>query len=292
MIDRSDWNHVADHGGRPVIGVTGPDRGGFVPWFFTALALYRAGARPRRIVPSRPIPEGLDGLVVGGGTDIDPKLYGRKATVAPSRRLERRHERMGLLRRLATLPRRLFKVVTRTGALAVDRPRDHLEITLLADAFANRRPVLGICRGAQLINVFFGGDLHQDLRAADLAPSRYDTILPRRPVRIAEGSRLKDWLGTTALRVNSLHNQAVRALGDGLRVAARDHDGIVQAIEHRRRPFFLGVQWHPEYLPQLRIQAKLFRGLVRQALRPVDEPMPARGEGGYVSSLGAVSALG
>jgi putative glutamine amidotransferase len=243
-------------------------------------------------VPSKPVPEDLDGLVVGGGTDIDPKLYGREPTVAPSHRLERRQDRMGLLRRLAALPRRMFKLVTRTGALTVDRPRDHLELTLLAESFAQRRPVLGICRGSQLINVFFGGDLHQDLWAADLAPSRYDTILPRRPVQIAESSRLLDQLGTASLRVNSLHNQAVRNLGDGLRVAARDHDGIVQAVEHRRRPFFLGVQWHPEYLPQLRSQSRLFRGLVRHALRHAEDPASEERVGGVAASLGSVSALG
>ena len=250
---------------RPVVGVTGPDLGGAVPWLFTALALRRAGAFPVRITPSRPLHPELDGLVIGGGTDIDPQLYGRPRSSAPSHRLARREQHMGFLERLTSLPRRLFKVVTRTGALAMDPPRDTLELSLLADSFTKNRPTLGLCRGAQLINVFLGGNLHQDLRAADLAPSRFDTILPRRSVQVEEESRLYALLETTDLWVNSLHNQAVHTLGDELQVVARDRDGIIQAVEHRHHPFFLGVQWHPEYLPQLPVQLRLFEGLVEAA---------------------------
>ena len=77
------------------------------------------------------------------------------------------------------------------------------------------------------------------------------TILPRKRVTLEEGTRLRRVLGGAPARVNALHRQAIHTLGDGLRVAARDRNGIVQAIEHEGLPFVVGVQWHPEYLPQL-----------------------------------------
>lgn len=255
-------------GARPVIGVTGPDRGGFVPWLCTAAALRRWGARPVRLSPARPAPgPDLHALVLGGGADIDPRRYGRSRHTAPSARPARRRRRRGVWGRLLALPARLavrlLKAVFRVGALTVDPARDAMELELLAAAVEGRRPVLGICRGAQLINVFFGGTLHQDLRGYDLNPSQVNGILPRKPIEVAADSRLAGILGTTRTRVNSLNNQAVDDLGSGLRVVARDRDGIVQAVEHREHPLLIGVQWHPEYLPQLAAQRRLFRGLVR-----------------------------
>lgn len=252
----------------PRIAVTGPDRGGWIPWLMTAAALRLAGGRPVRVTPRRRPPgtAGFDGMVLGGGSDIDPRLYGEERDRAPSRRVERRRSRLARLQRWLTAPAwlllRLFKRTLAIGALEVDRERDRMELELLERARAEGWPVLGICRGCQLINVFSGGDLHQDLRGYDLNPSKVDGVLPRKPIRITEGSRLEELLDTRECTVNSLHNQAVRKLGKGLRVSARDRDGIVQGIEHRGWPFWLGVQWHPEYLPQKSRQRRLFRALV------------------------------
>lgn len=239
----------------PRIAVTGPERGGFVPWIVTALALRRAGARPRRVTPRRPPARGFDALVLGGGSDVDPRLYGERRRTAPSRRLA------------ATpfaLVRRLVKGLFRVGAQELDPRRDEMEIRLLRRAVARRLPVLGICRGMQLINVFFGGDLHQDLLGYDLLRGQGNGILPRKLVAIAGDSRLGRFLGTTRCRVNSLHNQAVREVGNGLRIVARDRRGVVQAVEHRELSV-LGVQWHPEYLPQKPRQQGIFRGLAAAA---------------------------
>lgn len=255
---------------RPRIGVTGPDRGGAIPWWMTALALRSAGARPVRITPGRRRAIGdVDGLVIGGGSDLQPHLYGEERDRAPSRQVEKRRSRLGRLRRLFTAPTwlalRLLKGALGIGALEVDPERDRLELDLLESARENGRPVLGICRGCQLINVFFGGDLHQDLRGYDLNPSKVDGVLPKKPIRIVEGTRLHAVLGTSRTVVNSLHNQSVRDAGRGLRISAEDRDGIVQAVEHREPPFCLGVQWHPEYLPQKARQRRLFRRLVEAA---------------------------
>lgn len=251
----------------PTIGVTGPDRGGFPPWRFTAAALRRHGATAVRLSPGRARPEApLDGLVLGGGSDVDPRLYGARRLEAPSRQEARRRSRLGWLRRLLGLPWRLLKGMFRIGALPLDPPRDAFELELLTDAHERGLPVLGICRGSQLINTFFGGTLHQDLKAADLAPTRFDSVLPRRPVQILAGSRLRRVLGIERCRVNSLHNQAVDRPGDDLEIVARDDDGVVQAIEHREHPFLIGVQWHPEYLPQKRVQRRLFAALVHSAV--------------------------
>ncbi len=91
------------------------------------------------------------------------------------------------------------------------------------------------------------------------------TVLPRKPITVDVSSRLHDILGTASLVVNSLHEQAVNRPGKGLRIVARDRDGIVQAIEHTGDVLRLGVQWHPEYLPYRREQKRLFQALVDAA---------------------------
>lgn len=255
---------------RPRIAVTGPDRGGLVPWLMSATALYLAGGRPLRVTPRRLTAAGsFDGVLLGGGSDIDPHRYGADRDVAPSRRLERHRSRLVRLRRWLTAPAWLLALLLKKtlsiGALEIDPPRDHMELELLEKARAENLPVLGICRGCQLVNVFFGGDLHQDLRGYDLNPSKVDSVFPKKRIRIEGPSRLGELVGTGDCRVNSLHNQAVRNLGSGLAITARDGDGIVQGIEHQGLDFFLGVQWHPEYLPQKRRQRRLFRGLVTAA---------------------------
>jgi putative glutamine amidotransferase len=148
-----------------------------------------------------------------------------------------------------------------------DAARDQLEMRLIDEAVARRLPVLGICRGAQLLNVYFGGSLHRDLAGFYREDPETRTILPHKRIVITPGTRLARLLGHETRRVNALHRQAIDRLGRGVRVAARDRNGIVQAVEHESLPFVIGVQWHPEYLPQVPEQRKLFNALVAAAKR-------------------------
>lgn len=254
---------------RPFIGITGPDRGGFPAWFFARRAVRRAGGKPVRITPSRGMPDRpLDGLIVGGGADIEPARY--QPGAAPSVRDEMRgrsaRSKLRVLASYLLAPliyafRWLFSV----KRAYVDRSRDELELELLARAMASGAAILGICRGAQLLNVHLGGNLHRDLHDFYVEEANPWTVFPRKRVDIEAGSRLAAALGRTSCTVNSLHRQAVDEVGGGLRISAQEPNGVVQGVELPERPFVLGVQWHPEYLPQRPEQRRLFECLVEAA---------------------------
>ncbi|HET7410427.1 MAG TPA: gamma-glutamyl-gamma-aminobutyrate hydrolase family protein [Paracoccaceae bacterium] len=228
---------------RPRIGVTVSARTGWRVFPFFCLALWRAGGRAIRIQTGRDrlTLEGLDGLIIGGGDDLSVELYGGRL-----------------------VPESTF-----------DRARDTLEMALLAEAEERRIPILGVCRGAQLINVVRGGNLHQDIFATYPDARRLYTPLPRKRIRIAPGSRLAAIKGTEPSVVNALHSQSVDRLGEDLRAVAWDEAGIVQAIESARARFVLGVQWHPEYLVFSRRDQRLFAALVEAAREGRDAPWPA-----------------
>ncbi len=253
---------------RPTIVITGPDRGGFPAWWFAARAIRLAGGCPVRVTPSRGAPAELDGLIVGGGADVAPDRYGAHplAPLASRYRRTRSGPRLILdyvLAPVIYLLRRLFGLAQHNLG-GRDLKRDELELALLSRARDEGIPTLGICRGAQLMNILAGGTLHQD-RASFYTeqPLRW-TVFPRVAIEIARGSRLAALLGRARCYVNSLHRQAVNAVGRGLVVVARDGGGMVQAIEGKEG-FWLGVQWHPEYMPQVTEQRALFEGLVDAA---------------------------
>jgi putative glutamine amidotransferase len=254
---------------RPLIGITGPDHGGLAAWLASAWAVRRAGGRPVRITPRRSPPrEPLAGLVIGGGADVAASLYGEETRPVPSGSLARSSRRFG--RRLATallfpfwyLLRRLLST-KRAGR--GDPDRDALETRLFNEADAAGIPVLGICRGAQLLNVCRGGTLYQELAEYYVEFPQPQTVLPTKDVEVLPGSRLAAVLGRERCRVNSLHRQAVRTTGRSLAVVGREPNGVVQAIEDPDRPYLIGVQWHPEYLPQHPEQRRLFAALVEHA---------------------------
>lgn len=181
--------------------------------------------------------QAVDAVVLTGGDDPDPALFGEEP-----------------------LP----------GLGRIVPERDRLEVALARRALETGLPLLAICRGLQVMNVALGGDLYQDLGrqvpAARLhfqnAPRNY----PFHRVDLDPGTVTAAILATNTLRVNSFHHQAVRTPAPGLVVAARAGDGIIEGLEHPGHRFFLGVQWHPETMALERSeQARLFLSLVQAA---------------------------
>ena len=182
-----------------------------------------------------------DGFLIPGGQDIDPGRYGS-----------------------------VRKPHTHRSATA----RDAMEQTLVRAVVAAGKPLLGICRGMQSINVALGGTLHQDIQA-NVSPDALPHVqgrpfdLPAHMVDVVEGTRLASIVGAPRLGVNTIHHQSVAELGEGLVVnAVSPDDGIVEGIELPGDAFVVGVQWHPEHMWRTRPHSKrLFRALVEAAKR-------------------------
>lgn len=181
----------------------------------------------------------LDGLVLTGGPDINPRFY---------------------------------KEAPHGGLKDVDEAQDEMEMTLTRQVLAEGLPVLGICRGMQLLNVVMGGTLYQDIlqqvpKAFNHAPNADRSILTHR-VKIESDSCLHQIVGRRTLWVNSKHHQAVKSPAPGLAVSAVASDGVIEAVEDPRRPFVLAVQWHPEGLWHKNASAKrLFKALTAAAIK-------------------------
>ena len=234
---------------RPIVGITTYREGGVAwgAWTLEAAlvpasyvdAVEHAGGRPLLVPPSEEGVEEtldvLDGLLLAGGNDLDPALYGA----------ERHPETRGVVER-----------------------RDRAELALLEAALARDLPVLAVCRGSQVLNVLRGGDLVQHL-PDELGHERHrhtPGVFADHGVELEPGTRVAAVLGERA-PVKSHHHQGFGRIGEGLRVAARADDGIPEAVEDPERRFAVGVLWHPEEGEDF----ALFRELVEEARRYREE---------------------
>jgi len=162
---------------------------------------------------------------------------------------------------------------------SVDLSRDALELSLLRAVAERGKPFMGICRGCQVMNVGLGGTLYTHLPEQLPGALEHDQAeeghgSPSHQVQIESGSILSEILQATAIRVNSHHHQGIRALGAGLRVAARAPDGLVEALELPDHPFGLAVQWHPERLPHEPHATRLFSRFVEAAAEYRERAVP------------------
>lgn len=196
------------------IGISGPGRRSMAHRLIS-LGLRLHGARTHYIRPGdRTNVELLDGLVLSGGTHVHPGRYGQQPQVTAR----------------------------------YDLKRDATDTELLQQAEAINIPVLGICRGAQFINVFHGGSLCQNVTPLRVHTRHRPLLLPLQTVRLVRDSRLGGLMYSHVIGANRIHSQAIKRLGQDLRVTAVDNDLFVQAIENTGRQWLMGVQWHPEYL--------------------------------------------
>jgi putative glutamine amidotransferase len=247
-ISWRDTLETTDAAVKPIIGLTtylehaGTDGCGTVSAAFlpeTYLAPIIAAGGVPTLLPPQPVAAGvvehlvgrLDGLVIPGGWDVDPALYGQEAHAETD----------------------------------TPRPeRDAWEQALIREAIRQDVPLLCICRGEQLLNVTLGGTLHQHLPDVtgsgqyQLGGYEFNKI----QVEIRQGSRLEQLIGAHPGPVPVSHHQAVDKLGDGLIAAAWSEDQVVEAIEYPASTFALGIQWHPEELPE---DFGLFRGFIEAA---------------------------
>lgn len=264
---------------KPTIGITGPVEGGTGAWFFTALSVRIAGGKPVRITVDNPkeIHE-IDGLIIGGGADVEPLKYGQEVIERSVLAKDSRTIFEWILSILFFPLYWLARYFQHTKSAPIDTARDDLELGLLESALNEQKPVLGICRGMQLMNIHFKGSLHQDIRGYYKEVPQVSSIFPKKRVEIKKGSKLENILGTEVCNVNALHNQAIDIPGEGIELVAKEQNtDITQGIEHPGYPFAIGVQWHPEYLIQVARQRWIFKELVRETvsakkIHSVNEP--------------------
>lgn len=168
----------------------------------------------------------MDGLLLSGGNDVDPLLFGESPA---------------------------------SGLDKVNPIRDKLEMSLIDEAYRRDMPILAICRGVQSLNVALGGTLYQDLptqytspdggRAilhSQTSPSRYASHI----IALENGTPLRDIFNAESIAVNSFHHQAIKAVAPSLTVSAHAYDGVIEAVYDREKAFVIGVQWHPERMKE------------------------------------------
>ncbi len=173
----------------------------------------------------RDMSEKISGLILAGGGDVDPALYGE----------------------------------TDKGSRGISRTRDIFEIKLIRKMYELEKPVMAICRGLQVMNVAFGGTLLQHIEGHYQKEAR-DVFTHE--VFIREGTRLYEIIGKDRIEVNSFHHQAIKEVAPLFIVSAVSKDGIIEGMEHSKHPFMIGVQFHPEYMHQREPFNRLFDAFI------------------------------
>lgn len=187
----------------------------------------------------------VDGILVTGGVDINPLIYGEE----PSEKLGN-----------------------------IQHERDSFDISVIKNAFNLGKPILGICRGLQMMNVVFGGTLYQDLSFIDGSYIKHyqetRNSLQGHTVDINEGTKLYDILGDNTI-TNSFHHQSVKDIAPGFVISAMSRDNVVEAIEKVGEEFVVGVQWHPEVMAAQENEKmkKLFEVFIENSLKSKEEPV-------------------
>ncbi|GAA0732417.1 gamma-glutamyl-gamma-aminobutyrate hydrolase family protein [Clostridium oceanicum] len=236
---------------RPIIGISGSliiDEGGMFPGYERAYvnndyiqSVVRAGGIPyiipivydEKIIKDQV--ENIDGLILSGGHDVNPLLFGQE----PSQKLG------------AIMPK-----------------RDKFDCKLLELTKEQEKPILGICRGHQVITVHSGGSLYQDLSEIDGCYIKHNqehlSNIPTHTVNIKKGTILEEILGKQII-TNSFHHLAVKDVPKGFKIAATAKDGVIEAIESETQ-FILGIQWHPEMMSKDNdYMAKIFERFIKEA---------------------------
>ena len=230
---------------KPTIGITFSHNVNNDPDNNYIRAIEKFGGEPLTLYPGASYSlDDIDGLLLTGGGDIHPDNFG--ATLHPSLKY-------------------------------VSEARDALEIPLCRDALAADKPILGICRGIQIMGVAMNGSLYQDIPTEYRGDTLQHQITDERdkdawhPIEIEPNSRLSDIIGWRTDEVNSSHHQALEWIGTGFKVTARAPDGIIEAMEAPSKTFVVGVQYHPERMPKdgelSPHSRKLFEAFIEAAAR-------------------------
>ena len=185
-------------------------------------------------IDTKQLLELVDGIILTGGVDIDPYLYGEPPIPQQGR---------------------------------IDPVRDHFEIKITKAAIEADKPVLAICRGCQVLNVAAGGTLYQDINSQIKGSLKHSgqapTYYASHPVKLAEKSKLAEIFNSTSTRVNSFHHQGVKNIGIDLEATAWADDGTIEGIEHKTKKYIIGVQWHPERMLESE-QNKIFKKFIEK----------------------------
>ncbi|MDO6692694.1 gamma-glutamyl-gamma-aminobutyrate hydrolase family protein [Aliiglaciecola sp. 3_MG-2023] len=243
---------------KPKIAVTGPNRSGLTAWLFTALNVRLAGGVPIRVTPDDFSGQiDFDGIIIGGGSDIHPDNYIKQALPKVERSLWLK------IKEALVYP---MELLSRFSTSEYDKARDSMEQEFIDYAMEQDKPILGICRGHQLLNAELGGSMYQSTLPLLQEKMRIRSPFPRKKVIYTKDNTLiNDIVGDDPIRVNAIHSQAIAQPAESLEVTAKEKAGINQVIESKNSDNVLGVQWHPEYLFYMKTHRSIFQWLVQQA---------------------------